>query len=182
VSPASPDDLPRILEIQKRAFLADCAVLGDWTIEPVVQTLREVEDDFRSSAVLKAVGPAGELMGSIRARRGGEGVYLFKLSVDPALQGRGAARALIGAAEAALPSGRYWLKTRSGNEPASSLYLKLGYSKYKEEEATPALSFTFFEKLVPDGARGGPGGAPSPEAPAGSRARGAGRPSPCTPR
>jgi ribosomal protein S18 acetylase RimI-like enzyme len=116
----------------------------------MIQTLREVESDFGSSTfVLKAAGPSGELLGSVRARRDGEGVCLFRLSVDPAFQGRGAARALMDAAEKALPSRRYWMKTRSGNEPAATLYLKLGYTAYEEEDADPSLRFSFFEKLVP---------------------------------
>lgn len=153
IMPAGPDDLPRILEIQRAAFSAECVLLGDWNIQPMVQTLAEVEQDRKTALILKAATADGAVVASIRARRGVEGVYIFKLSVDPAFQGRGVAKALVAAAEAALPSSRYWLFTRAGNELNVNLYLKLGYSIYleKEDEENPAIRFAYFEKRVPGG-------------------------------
>jgi ribosomal protein S18 acetylase RimI-like enzyme len=145
-------------------------VVGDPGIEPLTQTLDDVLKDFGSSTVLKAAGPDGEILGSVRGRREA-GVFVFKLSVDPAAQGRGCGTALMRALERALPARRYWLFTRSGNLPAMAVYLKLGYSLYKEEDAGLRLRFAYFEKLVPDG--------PDPEIPApGSHVQGSGNPRP----
>jgi ribosomal protein S18 acetylase RimI-like enzyme len=146
VRPASRKELPRILEIQKAAFRAECELTGDWGIEPMAQTLAGVEEDFEGSAVLVAAGPGGAILGSVRAARVRGSVYVFRLSVDPARRRLGAGRSLMLAAELALPSPRYFLRTRKGNGPAEALYLNLGYRVYKEEDGAGGIRFAFFEK------------------------------------
>jgi ribosomal protein S18 acetylase RimI-like enzyme len=148
IFPARPEDIPRVLEIQRAAFAAECEHLGDWNIEPMLQTVEETEEDMRGSLLLKAVSPEGALTGSVRSRRGSGGVFLYKLSVDPAFQRLGIAKALVRAAERALPSRRYWLFTRSDNGISRALYRKLGYCLFKEESATSKLRFAYLEKFV----------------------------------
>ncbi|MDR2611459.1 MAG: GNAT family N-acetyltransferase [Deltaproteobacteria bacterium] len=149
ITTAVREDLPRILEIQKRAFLAEAVSLGDFSIEPLRQTLESVENDLATSLILKAVSPDGGILGSVRGKSGEEGVYVFKLSVDPPAQGRGLGEALLRSLEEALPASRYWLFTSTKNRPAIALYSRLGYSAFKERDFSATLRVVYFEKLVP---------------------------------
>jgi ribosomal protein S18 acetylase RimI-like enzyme len=153
VTPARPEDLPRILEIQKASFLPEAEAVRDLNAPPMVETLEGVQEDIRNCVILKAVGRDGIILGSVRGRRK-EGVYVSKLSVDVPAQGRGVAKALMLALERFLPSGRYWLFTRAGNPVSTGLYRKLGYAVFREEDVSPWMRQAFFEKITREGSGG----------------------------
>jgi ribosomal protein S18 acetylase RimI-like enzyme len=156
---ASEADLPTILAIQREAFRAEAELVGNPGLGPVAETLGSILSDLRGALILRARGPGGETLGSVRARRVGQSTEIFKLSVDPNAQGKGVATALLRAAEGALPSPRLFLRTRKGNERAISLYLRLGYAPFKEELLEQGLTFLFLEKAL---AQGGQGSDPRP--------------------
>jgi ribosomal protein S18 acetylase RimI-like enzyme len=161
ILPAEPADLPRILKIQKAAFLSEAIDLDDFGIEPMIQTARGVLEDFRTSAILKAAGPDGTVIGSVRVRREGGGACVFKLSVDPPSQGRGVGAALLRAAEAAVPAPCYRLFTSSRNRAALAVYERVGYSRVREEDKGGRLRLVHLEKAAAAAPSGNAGPMPA---------------------
>src|SRR5262245_12397725 len=91
---ATADDAPAIAAVINRAFAVEAFLFdGDRTdvgeVRPMVAAGRFVlaED-------------GGELVGCVMVEAGGERGYFGLLAVEPSRQGRGAARALVDAAEA----------------------------------------------------------------------------------
>jgi ribosomal protein S18 acetylase RimI-like enzyme len=155
IRPAEEQDLPRILEIQRNAFMKEARILNDYDIAPLHQTVEEARKELSEASIIVAEDNGGRILGSVRWKKDAEGVLIFKLSVDPEFQGQGIAKTLIREIESTVPSKRYYLFTRSDNPETVGLYEKLGYSKYKEEEESPKLTFAYLEKLKADEGAGG---------------------------
>jgi ribosomal protein S18 acetylase RimI-like enzyme len=145
---AELEDLSKILEIQKKAFLYEAISESDYLIEPMVQTIEDLEEEFKNSLFLKAQTTKGEIVGSVRGDRIGGKTKIRKLSVSPDHQRQGVGQLLIAGLEAALPASIYQLFTSSKNFRALGCYDKLGYKKYKEEDFNQTLRFFHLEKRI----------------------------------
>ncbi|MFA6780338.1 MAG: GNAT family N-acetyltransferase, partial [Paludibacteraceae bacterium] len=55
IQQASVADLPLILDVQKRAFSVIAKVIGNDRIQPLRQSLRELQEENRRGVVLKFV-------------------------------------------------------------------------------------------------------------------------------
>jgi ribosomal protein S18 acetylase RimI-like enzyme len=144
---AALGDLPAVLELQKLAFWGEALALGDLSIEPLRQTLAELEGEFRKGPVLVAREEGGlGLVGSVRAREEAGRVYVAKLMVHPERQNRGLGRALLAAVEKLFGPGKYELYTTEKSHKNLRLYRLMGYREFKREKWTDEADFVFLEK------------------------------------
>jgi len=68
---ASVPDAAEILAIQKLAFQGQGILYNDFRLPPLIQTLEELIQDFKTHAFLKAVHE-GKIVGSVRGRVEGD--------------------------------------------------------------------------------------------------------------
>lgn len=143
---AAVSDAAEILEIQRLAFHGQGILYNDFTLPPLVQTLEEVIQDFKTHAFLKALSH-GKLVGSVRGRIEGDTCFVSRLIVHPDYQNRGIGKKLMHAIESKFSiARRYELFTGHKSEKNLALYKKLGYSKYKEKAQSDNVLLICMEK------------------------------------
>ncbi|MBB6690675.1 GNAT family N-acetyltransferase [Cohnella xylanilytica] len=145
VERASLSDAEEILALQKLAYRSEAEIYGDWTIEPLVQTLEELRRQFEDHVVLKAVA-SGAIVGSVRASARDGTCRIGKLMVHPDRRKQGIGRSLMNAIEAYFPGCRYELFTGSRSVRNIALYEKLGYAVFRERAASPDVTLVYMEK------------------------------------
>jgi len=113
-------DLPQVIAIERRAFPAP------WSLAMFVLELSKP-----SSICLAAVAPAERtLQGYLICSRYAEVCHLMNIAVDPPLQRRGIATALMEALlERAGTEQEFTLEVRPTNEPAIRLYEQFGFRR-----------------------------------------------------
>ena len=65
---AEEADLEAILELQRLAYQGEARLLNDFSIPPLMQTLEEMKEEFRSGIFLKAVDEKGKIVGYFAGR------------------------------------------------------------------------------------------------------------------
>lgn len=140
-------DLPAILELQYLAYQSEAALLNNYEIPPLKQTLPELQKEVETGTILKAVDD-DTIIGSVRAFKENGTVYIGKLIVAPQHQKKGIGTALLHEIETVCPSNRYELFTSDKSQRNLMLYEKAGYIRFKEKELSPALRFVYLEKIV----------------------------------
>ena len=53
ITKAAFEDLLKILELQKLAYLSEAKLLNNYSIQPLTQTLKELENEFDKNIILK---------------------------------------------------------------------------------------------------------------------------------
>lgn len=140
-------DLPVILDLQKLCYRENAERYGDYAIPPLVQTISELETEFRDGVILKAVDGL-EIVGSVRACERDKTCYIGRLIVHPDYQNRGIGTKLMVEIERIFPEcDRFELFTGHRDEKNLYLYGKLGYRVFKEESHNGKVKFVFLEKL-----------------------------------
>ena len=142
---ASVSDSEEILSLQKIAYRSEAEIYNDFSIEPLVQTLEQLQKQFEDHIIIKAVVD-GRIIGSVRANDQDETCSIGKLIVDPNHQNKGVGRMLMNSIEELLPKSRYELFTGSKSEKNITLYKKLGYIAFRERLITPDFSLVYLEK------------------------------------
>jgi ribosomal protein S18 acetylase RimI-like enzyme len=143
---ASIQDSAEILKIQKLAYVSEAELEGNYEIEPLLQTVADVEDDFLESHILKLVWD-GKIIGSVRAREINGTCHITKLMVHPDFQGKGFGKELMAAIENVFKGSRFELFTGSNSLKNINFYKNLGYAGYKKEKLPREDTvFLFMEK------------------------------------
>jgi ribosomal protein S18 acetylase RimI-like enzyme len=143
---ADIEDASEILALQKLAYISEAENLGDYSIQPLTQTLDSLEKEFHRYLVLKYVFE-GKIIGSIRANEKEGTCYIGKLMVHPEYQNKGIGKALVREIENVFGNVRYELFTSSQSIKNVSFYEKFGFRGYKTEKlATEETIFVFMEK------------------------------------
>lgn len=143
---ASVGDAAEILAIQKIAFHGQAVLYNDFALPPLVQTLEELIQDFKTHAFLKALYN-GKIVGSVRGRGEGDTCFISRLVVHPDHQNKGIGQKLMHAIESKFSNARrYELFTGQKSEKNLALYRKLGYSKYKEMAQSDNVVLICMEK------------------------------------
>ncbi|MBZ5748813.1 MULTISPECIES: GNAT family N-acetyltransferase [Metabacillus] len=143
---ADIEDAYEILALQKLAYISEAEILGDYTIQPLTQTLDSLANEFDRNLILKYVSE-GKIIGSIRANEKKGTCYISKLMVHPDHQNKGIGKALVREIEHVFGNVRYELFTSSQSNKNVSFYEKLGFTGYKTEKlATEETIFVFMEK------------------------------------
>jgi ribosomal protein S18 acetylase RimI-like enzyme len=138
-------DAEEILFLQKLSYRSEAEIYNDFSIEPLVQTIEQLREQFATHVVLKAIVDK-TIIGSVRAYEKDGTCYIGKLMINPNHQNKGIGKKLMDAIEGHFPKCRYELFTGSKSEKNISLYEKLGYKKFQERMITPDLSLIYFIK------------------------------------
>ena len=91
---AQKNDLSAILAVQKKAFKEEAVLCNDDGIQPMVQTLKELESEYKEMTFLKATIDK-EIIGSVRAIMKGDDCYIAKLLVHPNHRKKGIGKLLM---------------------------------------------------------------------------------------
>jgi GNAT superfamily N-acetyltransferase len=146
IEPASVEDAPAILALQKLAFESEARVYDDRNIPPLTQSLDSLRDEFQNCTILKALD-AATLVGSVRARMNAGACHILRLMVRPDHQGAGLGTQLMCHIENAFPEARrFELFTGSRSAGNIRLYERLGYRHLREQVLSPAISLIYLVK------------------------------------
>ena len=143
---AKYEDLQSILKLQMMAYQSEAELLNNYDIPPLKQTISEIQKEFKDGIILKAVNDGSKIIGSVRAYKKDDTVYIGKLIVHPEHQKKGIGTALLHEIEIVCPSERYELFTSDKSKNNLRLYEKLGYRSFKEQSITQELRFIFLDK------------------------------------
>ena len=87
---AAYEDLPEILNLQKLAYLSEAKLVNNYSIQPLTQTLIELQNEFDKIIILKLFDEENnKVIGSIRAYEENGRVYIGKAIVHPDYQNKG---------------------------------------------------------------------------------------------
>lgn len=142
---ATKDDLDEILKLQKLAYQSEAAIYNDYGILPLTQTLEELQEEAKSSIVLKIIQDR-KIVGSVRAFEKDGTCYIGRLIVHPEYQNRGIGKKLMHAIEGCFRGARYELFTGHLSDKNLALYEKLGYKRFRAQDITDNLKFIYLEK------------------------------------
>ncbi len=139
-------DAPAILEVQKLAYRSEAELYGFFDMPPLIETLEQVEGEFATNQILKAVED-DLVVGSVRARRFNGECYVGRLSVHPDFQNRGIGRALMEEVEKLHPDAkRFTLFTGSKSLKNIGLYKRLGYRTERREPVANGVNLLYMAK------------------------------------
>jgi ribosomal protein S18 acetylase RimI-like enzyme len=146
IVPATADDAPDILALQKIAYQKEAIRYDDWTIPPLTQTLPEIQKDFKNGFFLKAV-KADRIVGSVRAFLDMDTCKIARLIVHPDYQRKGIGSWLMKNIESAFPDAkRFELFTGTKSAGNIRLYRKLGYRETGRQDLSPKVKIVFMAK------------------------------------
>ena len=146
ITKATFEDLPAILELQKLAFISEAQIHNNFKIQPLVQTLEEIQKEFENWTILKLTDEQQKIIGSIRVHEEKTRVQIGKLIVHPAVQNKGLGSRLLKEIEEMHPNKTFELFTSSKSEKNLWLYKKNGYREVKRQIGLDGLEFVFLEK------------------------------------
>lgn len=131
---ATSEDLPALLDLQRRAYASEAALYPEATLPAMTQTLGELRADAEEQTILKGTLD-GRVIGSVRGVVDSSGVgQIGRLIVGPAEQGRGYGTRLLHAIEAELSTPVFELFTGERSVVNLHLYERLGYSPNRTEQ------------------------------------------------
>jgi ribosomal protein S18 acetylase RimI-like enzyme len=146
ITKATVLDASEILSLQKLAYVSEAELYGNYDIEPLKQSVSDIEKTFNDHLVLKYVDN-GKIVGSVKAYETEGTCYIGKLMVHPDFQNRGIGKKLMREVERLFPECRYDLFTGSKSTKNISFYEKLGYKGYKKQKLDREETvFLFMEK------------------------------------
>ena len=146
IKEAEISDLREILELQYLAYQSEAKLFNDPDIQPLKQTLSDLENEFDKGIILKALDENNVIIGSVRGYCDNKTLYIGKLMVHPNRQRQGIGTKLLLDIEKRYPGYRYELFTSTRSEKNIALYKRLRYSIFDEKQVTEELSFVYLEK------------------------------------
>ena len=142
----TPDDLPSILSLQKIAYQSEAIRYNYFSMQPLTQTLDEIQKEFSTHTFLTAL-IGDEVVGTVRAVQRGSTCYIGRLAVKPDVQNRGIGRRLMVEIESLFTDvERFELFTGYKSLKNLHLYDTLGYASFGTKLITGELSLTLMEK------------------------------------
>jgi GNAT superfamily N-acetyltransferase len=148
IAQAVKEDLPTILDIQKKAFLEVARNFNLESMPQIEQTLESLKDEFVNCTFLKA-SIINKIVGSVRAYKNNDTCYISKLIVLPENQNKGIGKALMNAIENqfSIFVKRYELFTGVRDSRNLYIYDQLGYKSFKTEKHNDIISYVHMEKV-----------------------------------
>lgn len=154
ISTADPDDAENILKLQYLCYQSEAELYGDYSIEPLTQTLDALRAELARGCVLVA-RLGDEVVGSVRGVVDADGTArIARLIVHPRLRRHGLGGRLLNEVEEQLAADseakRYRLSTGHRGEVHLGLYRRLGYVQVRgEEPVTRRPGLVTMEKDAP---------------------------------
>lgn len=145
IQTANIEDAEEILALQKLAYKSEAKLHGDFQIPPLVETVNELRDKFKTHVFLK-VTANGKIIGSVRVLQRDNTCHIGRLMVHSDFQNRGIATKLLMEIESIFSCGRLELFTGEKSVKAIHLYEKLGYKRFKLEKPEANVTLVFLEK------------------------------------
>ena len=146
ISKARLEDLQEILNLQYLAYQSEAALLDNYDIPPLKQTLDEMIGEYHKGIILKMVDAGGLIIGSIRAWEMKGTVHVGKLMVHPDYRHHGYGTKLLGEIEKHCPQKRYELFTSTRSIDNIRLYQRMGYQVFDHRLVDDKLEFVYLEK------------------------------------
>ncbi len=148
IEKATVSDAEEILSLQKLAYRSEAEIYNDFNIPPLIQTSKEIKQDFENQFFLKAVEDK-KIIGSVRAHVKEETCYIGRVIVHPNFQNRGIGNKLMSEIEKVFDTcKRFELFTGDKSERNLYLYQKLGYRIFKTAKITDQTTIVFLEKKI----------------------------------
>ncbi|MFI9121798.1 GNAT family N-acetyltransferase [Streptomyces bikiniensis] len=156
ISAADARDAEHILKLQYLCYQSEAELYGDWSIEPLTQSLDALRAELEEGHGLVA-RLGDEVVASVRARIDEDGtVRIAKLIVHPRMRRHGLGGRLLdaierhfaAAPEAASPAKRFQLFTGHRSEVNLRLYRSKGYAQVATRELGPRLTLVTLEKAA----------------------------------
>ncbi|MEU7136453.1 GNAT family N-acetyltransferase [Streptomyces sp. NPDC046261] len=150
ISAAAGNDAEQILKLQYLCYQSEAELYGDYSIEPLTQTLDDLRAELGGGCVLVArLGE--EVVGSVRGTVDGEGTAVItKLIVHPRMRRHGLGGRLLAAVEEHLAADwsakRYRLATGQRSEVNLRFYRDKGYQRTRTEQISRTLTLITLEK------------------------------------
>ncbi|MFC4427543.1 GNAT family N-acetyltransferase [Deinococcus navajonensis] len=146
IEPVTPEDLPDILALQRRAYASEAARYPEVPLPPMTESLDDLAADAQRRTLLKG-RLNGRLMAAVRGHVGSDGLgHIGRLMVAPEFQGQGFGTALLEAMEAALRAQTLELFTGARSSANLRLYERLGYRRHRME-ARGGVELVFLRKM-----------------------------------
>ncbi|MDE1763888.1 MAG: GNAT family N-acetyltransferase [Thaumarchaeota archaeon] len=143
---ATASDADKIILLQRLAYKSEAELYDNFGIPPMMQTLKEMEDEFRYKTFLKAIVD-DNIVGSVRAHRHENTCHIGRLMVHPDHQNKGIGTRLMNEIENLFDScTRFELFTGNKSEKNISLYKSLGYKIFKTEKIDDRIRLVYMEK------------------------------------
>ncbi len=147
ISRAEKADVEEILELQYAAYQSEAALLNDYDIQPLKQTIEDIGSEYAASIFLKAVDAQGKIIASVRGRIVGDSLFIGKLIVLPIMQGKGIGTKLLDEIERIADCNRCELFTSSKSLRNIELYKRAGYSIFKEKKISDNVDLLYLQKF-----------------------------------
>ncbi|MEI5099586.1 GNAT family N-acetyltransferase [Streptomyces sp. PmtG] len=164
ISAAAADDqdaAEQILKLQYLCYQSEAELYGDYSMEPLTQTLGSLKEELAAGSVLVArLGE--EVVASVRGSVDASGTArVGKLIVHPRMQRHGLGGRLLDAIERRLREGaairRFELFTGHRSETNLQLYRKHGYQPVSTRRVDDRLTLVTFAKDAEAGTEGAAG-------------------------
>lgn len=148
VSQAQKADFSAILTIQKKAFRSEAEFYQNFSIQPLTQTLEEMETECKEKIVLKAIVD-GAIVGSVRASVSENVCLINKLVVSPEFQKNGIGKKLLQEIETYFPGvKKFRLQTGAYSESNIALYTRNGYRIVGRSMFEGGVEAVVMEKVI----------------------------------
>jgi ribosomal protein S18 acetylase RimI-like enzyme len=149
IARAVKEDLPIILDIQRKAFIEVARTFNLKSMPQIEQTLESLNNEFINCTILK-VSIFDKIVGSVRAYNHDDTCYISKLIVLPENQNKGIGKALMNAIENQFRNNvkRYELFTGARDPRNLYLYDQLGYKLFNTEKYNDVISYVYMEKVL----------------------------------
>lgn len=141
-------DLPEILKLQHLTYRTEAERFGRYDIQPLTETLEELQEEYNNGTVLKMVDDGGEIIGSVRAYEKDGTAYIGKLMVHQDHRRKGYGSRLVSEIEKCYPGRRFELFTSTRSIENIRMYEKLGYKVFDRRPADGEIVFVYLEKMT----------------------------------
>ena len=149
ITQAAKEDLPTILDVQKKVFMDVAKIFHLKSMPQIEQTLENLTAEFENCTLLKAC-ISNKIIGSVRAYKKDNVCHISKLIVLPEYQNKGTGKALMNEIENIFRNivNCYELFTGCRDKRNINLYSKLGYESFKVENYSDEISYVFMRKSL----------------------------------
>ncbi|WP_431682013.1 GNAT family N-acetyltransferase [Kitasatospora sp. KL5] len=153
ISPATQHDAEQILKLQYLGYQDEAELYGDWSLEPLTQTLDSLRAELGEQEFLVA-RLGDEVVGTVRGRVDADRIArIGRLVVHPRMQRHGLGGRLLDAVEQRLQAAHevYGFELFTGHRSLGNLrlYARHGYVQTSVKEVSGRLSVVTLGKPVP---------------------------------